>query len=99
VITPIDPKYGVKIRDDGTPVIAKNSTGEEIPTDEPTIIFRARDRLAFTMLAYYLTLCIQDGCTPEHVKGIQNRILAFGHFAAKHPERMKQPGITRGLQI
>ena len=93
----IDPKYGIKVRNDGSTVVAKNLTGEEIPADEPLILFRARDRHAFAMLCYYMTLCVQDGCTPEHLKGIENRILSFGHFAVEHPERMKQPGITRGL--
>jgi hypothetical protein len=29
--------------------------------------------------------------------GTRNRIMAFENFSRKHPERMEQPGITRGL--
>ena len=95
-IKPIDPKYGIMIQSDG-PVIVKTATGEPIPPDEPMILFRARDRHAALMLRYYLDLCRQDECTDFHIRGINNRIDAFEQFAEEHGERMKQPGITRGL--
>ena len=37
------------------------------------------------------------GSTDFHMEGIQNRIDAFKKFRREHPDRMKQPGITRGL--
>lgn len=92
----IDPKYGIRIIE-GQSVIAKTSTGEPIPDDEPLILFRARDYLALDMLRYYRSIALADGCTGFHMDGIDNRIAAFEKFRSDHPERMKQPGITRGL--
>ena len=86
----IDPKYRIVFDE-----IVKVSNGEEIPHDEPLILFRAKDRLAVSMLHKYLSLCIDDGCTPEHLNGVVERIAAFARFASEHPERMKQPGCTR----
>src|SRR5690349_952879 len=97
-IKPIDPKYGVEWFGDGSePTLVKSRTSVAIPEDEPLILFRARDRNAIRMLLFYRDLCIDDGCTPEHIAGIDNRLAAFEQFAREHPERMKQPGITRGL--
>lgn len=93
-----DAKYGVKLLPDGRPCLAKIATGDSIPADEPTMIFRARDRDAlYGAIIPYLNRCINDGCTREHRDGIHDRMEAFDHFATDHPDRMKQPGITRGL--
>lgn len=97
-IKPIDPKYGIEWFEDGRePRLVKTATGEPIPDDEPSILFRARDRHAVAMLREYRRLCSADGCTGEHIAGIDNRLESFEAFAVEHPERMKQPGITRGL--
>ena len=92
----IDPKYGIEVRD-GEPFIVKAATGEAIEDGEPLILFRARDRNAESMLHFYRGLCAADGCTEFHMEGIQNRVDTFEQFKREHPERMKQPGITRGL--
>jgi hypothetical protein len=99
---PLDPKYHIEVRSTvGSIVhnvhIVKSSNGQAIPPDEPVMLFRARDALAYRVLAYYRDLCIEDGCTTHHVDAIRNRIQAFMDFSRKHPERMKQPGVTRGL--
>ncbi len=73
-----------------------NQSGVPIPDDEPLILFRARDRLALLALRHYHRLSQVDGCTDFKLDGITNRIEAFEAFAKEHPERMKQPGITRG---
>ncbi len=86
----IDPKYRIE----GNEIL--NLTGVPIPEDEPLILFRARDRNALKMLIYYRELCTLDGCTDFHMRGIDNRIDAFGEFRDIHPDLMKQPGITRG---
>ena len=88
----IDPKYHI----DGDKIV-KTSNGEEVPLDEPLMFFRARDRNVLQMLIYYRELCRHDHCTDYHMEGIANRIEAFQAFKKEHPERMKQPGITRGL--
>lgn len=87
----IDPKYSIT----GDLEIV-NLTGVPIPDDEPLILFRARDRNALKMLYFYRRLCEADGCTDFHMTGTWNRIEAFEKFREEHPERMKQPGITKG---
>jgi len=47
------------------------------------------------MLEYYRQLCVLDGCTDFHLRGVDSRIEAFRQFAETSPT-MKQPGITRG---
>ena len=86
----IDPKYSVV----GDQIV--NLAGVPIPEDEPLILFRARDRHAARMLHYYRDLCSQDGCTEFQMRGITNRVDAFEAFRQEHPDRMKQPGITKG---
>lgn len=76
--------------------IVKKSNGEVIPEDEPIMILRARDHLALATLKFYRDLCIADGCTDYQLEGCLNRVEAFNKFAREHPERMKQPGITKG---
>ncbi len=76
--------------------IVKTSNGEPIPEDEPVFILRARDRLALEVLEYYRNICEQDGCIDFQLDGIGINIQRFDAFAREHPERMKQPGITRG---
>jgi len=77
--------------------IVKKLTGEPIPEDEPIFILRARDRLAATTITHYLTLAVQDRCTPYHLGGIVEALKAFVAFGVRNPDQMKQPGITLGL--
>lgn len=98
----IDPKFHIEIDltrpgDEDQVSIVKTSNGEPIPDDEPLILFRARDRNALATLEFYRDLCRADGCNDFHDAGIQNRIEAFRQFRIDQPERIKQPGITRGL--
>lgn len=86
----IDPKYRIE----GEQIL--NLTGVPIPVDEPLVLFRARDRNALAMLRHYRLLCEEDLCTEFHMDGIDNRIAAFAEFKQRHPERMKQPGVTKG---
>ena len=77
--------------------IVKTSNGDEVPADEPLILIRARDYLALPLLCYYADLSREDGCNDFHMNGIAKVIEEFQRFETEHPERMKQPGITRGL--
>ena len=88
----IDPRYHIK--DDR---IIKTSNDDVVPEDEPLILIRAHDRLALNLLKSYLAECEKDGCTPYQLASIDNRIAAFRKFSIDHPERMKQPGITKGV--
>jgi hypothetical protein len=95
---PIDPKFHMETQDAAPYIsIVKTSNGEPIPDDEPLMLFRARDRNVLAMLHKYRELCEADGCNEFQMDGVNNRIEAFNNFAKDHPERMKQPGITRGL--
>ncbi len=69
---------------DGDEVI-KTSNGEPIPHDEPLLILRI-----------YQQLSIVDGCNDWFLDQQQTTIADFEAFAREHPERMKQPGVTRG---
>lgn len=87
----IDEKFHV----DGDQII-KTSNGDAIPLDEPTFLIRARDRLAIRALEFYLVLSQDDGCNDYHFGKLNVEIEKFKRFRDEHPERMKQPSITRG---
>lgn len=76
--------------------IVKTSNGEPIPLDEPVFIMRARDALAVCALKHYRQLSVQDVCTDYHFEKLDGSIARFEQFAREHPERMKQPSVTRG---
>jgi hypothetical protein len=87
----IDPKFHIEDEK-----IIKTPNGEILLEDEPLFLLRARDNLALDGLREYRQTCIEAGCIDYQLEGIDERILAFEKFAIDHPERMKQPGITRG---
>lgn len=76
--------------------IIKTSNGQVIPEDEPTILFRGRDDLALPLLRHYKDLCILIGCTQYQLASMDEMIEKFQNFKLEYPERMKQPGITKG---
>jgi hypothetical protein len=71
-------------------------SGDVVPEDEPLFLLRARDHLALNTLLKYEELSLLDNCTPYHMEGIENTISGFKEFRRAHPERMKQPGVTKG---
>lgn len=77
--------------------IVKSGNGQVILEDEPLILFRARDRLAFPLLLNYLALCRTDGCNDYQLGQLGQIVDSFSKWAATNPDKMKQPGITRGL--
>ena len=70
-------------------------SGEAIPGDEPVILFRARDRKALAVLRFYL----EQAEDPHHQQAIKDRISEFEAFQREHPDRMKEPGITRHIRL
>jgi hypothetical protein len=86
----------LKYHTDGTAII-KSTNGQVVPEEEPMILFRARDWLAVPLLEYYRKLCVADGCNDHQMGLVDQRIQEFKTFIQNYPERMKQPGITRGL--
>lgn len=75
--------------------IVKKSNGEVLPDDEPLWLFRARDVLALKYLQMYTAECQTLGLDWQ-VNKAEDILQAFKDFATEHPERMKQPGVTRG---
>lgn len=88
-------KLDEKFHVDGDKIV-KTSNGEAIPDDEPVFLIRARDRLAIRALYAYQALSANDHCNDYHFEHLNKDIKAFEQFAKDHPERMKQPSITRG---
>lgn len=87
----IDGKFAI----DGDEIV-KISNGDKIPHDEPVIVLRARDHISLYALRAYRAMCIVDKCNDYQMNGIDEVIAKFEEFKKKNPERMKQPGITRG---
>jgi hypothetical protein len=90
---PIDGKFGFK---DGK--IVNLVSGQEIPEDEPLFLLRGHDHYALEAIHAYQTACVSE-CNELHNAGIQQVREKFCRFQAEHPERMKQPGITRHLKL
>ncbi len=76
----------VKVLDDGTE--------DEIPEDEPTILYRGRDKLAVPMMNFYRELCAKDGATDYQLRSMGQMITRFERYKESHAT--KQPGITEG---
>jgi hypothetical protein len=96
----IDEKHHAELinfKGEPTIVLAKTTNGTIIPEDEPTILFRGRDRLAVPMLEFYYQLCKNDGATDYQLGTMDFMINKFKQFSVDNPQTMKQPGITRGL--
>jgi len=76
--------------------IVKKSNGEILPDDEPLFLLRARDLLAVSILRFYKLMCENNPQLDWQVSKLEEAIWLFEKFKSEHPERMKQPGITRG---
>lgn len=99
-LVPIDGKFGIhKYGISTSRNIVNLVSGEPIPLDEPLFLFRARDRNSLPRLYQYLDACIDDGCNNLHLNGIRQVIAEFEKFASEHPDRMKEPGVTRHLKL
>ena len=73
------------------------SSGDAVPADEPLFVLRGRDNLALRLLDEYVRQSVEDGCNDYHFDKLEQAIRRFKAFADKHPDRMKQPSVTRGL--
>ncbi len=99
----IDGKFGISFSGRkygaGSRGIINLVSGQEIPEDEPLFLLRARDRNSLPRLYDYLKTCESDGCNDLHLSGIRQVIAEFERFQFDHPERMKEPGVTRHLKL
>lgn len=76
--------------------LIKTSNGEPVPEDEPLFIFRGRDELARRVIWEYLNMLRKEQCDRDRIIAVDQAMMRFCQFAMDHPERMKQPGITKG---
>lgn len=81
-----DPKYDI----DANGRICNAATGEPIPDDEPIMILRAKDRLAYAALDRYYRLSLAR-CDGAHCESVAERMQAFQRFSEEHPDRVKIP--------
>ena len=85
-----EPKY---FFEDGK--VFNRASGEQIPEDEPVIVFRARDNHALDVLRFYLSVI----SNAEHAIAVGKRIDDFAAFKAAHPDRMKEPDTQISLDF
>src|ERR1700723_1133513 len=78
--------------------IVNTVSGETIPEDEPLFLLRGRDHHALEAIQAYRSICAND-CNELHLDGISQAANKFAEFRIDHPERMKQPGVTRHLKL
>jgi hypothetical protein len=90
----IDGKFSVR-----NGQIVNRVSNEPIPEDEPLFLLRGRDHNAYDAILNYLQLCLDNGCNDLHLAGIRQTVQTFIEFRHSHPERMKQPGITKHLKL
>lgn len=88
----IDEKFHVE----GDQII-KTTNGDVVPEDEPLFLVRARDYLAIPLLEHYRRMSEIDGCNEWHLERLEQRIRLFEEWRDMNPDKMKQPGVTRGL--
>jgi hypothetical protein len=80
----IDRKYqtsGDITKVDGTP----------IPTDEPLILFRGKDKLLPQLLEDYRRLCEEAGSPSEHLTALDEQIKTIKSFQAANTDKVKVP--------
>lgn len=56
---------------------------DDIPDDEPVIVFRARDIATDKLLPYYAMLCMKAGSPSRHIALIQNAHERFRNWREK----------------
>lgn len=80
-----DPKYGIVIKEDGTPVLVNRKTQVEIK--EPTFILRAKDCHAVNTLLQYANQCDNE----EHVEAVMKRGIEFVEWRRVNIDKVKEP--------
>lgn len=82
----IDSKY--KIDDSGELV---KMDGTPVPTDEPLILFRAKDKLTPQLLENYKKLCQDAGSPPQQISSLDQLIQQFKDWQTANPDKVKIP--------
>lgn len=87
-----DPKYDIEviINDGGTVTgaqLVNAATGVAIPSEEPVMMFRAKDTHALSVILYYASRLSNK----LHTAAVLERVSHFAAFVKNYPERMKEP--------
>lgn len=77
-----EPKYKIE-----NGKLHNRQSGQQIPDDEPVMIFRARDKAALAAIRHYHSRVLNN----EHARAVYLRIGQFEKWAIDHPDRMKEP--------
>jgi hypothetical protein len=84
----IDGKYGMLPGGSGR---IKKLSGQDVPDDEPLIVFRAQDGMSLPMLEAYARLCREAGCLPAFMAPLYRRMADFAEWQAANPGSVKVP--------
>ncbi len=69
--------------------------GEEIPEDEPVVVFRGRDRLLPAILNIYIELCDLAGSPENHVELATGTYELVSNWQLENPHKVRTPQSTR----
>jgi hypothetical protein len=68
---------------------------DDIPDDEPVIVFRARDKHLPAVLNHYLTLCELSGSPDRHLALIRRNHERIVAWQQDHPGEVRNPDSER----
>jgi len=68
-------------------------------SDEPCIVFRAKDYIAPDVLNFYKQEAQQDGCAPEFIEAVESHLGKFIDWQKANPDKVKHPDLREGEQI
>ena len=88
---PLEPKYDINLE---TGRVVNRSSGQDIPPDEPVMLFRAQDRHLPNMLAHYfvaVTPTRGDESEYQHRLAVAKRLVQICEWQAENPLRVKTP--------
>jgi hypothetical protein len=57
----------------------------------PIFVLSAKDKFSVMVLYEYLSLCKISVCSPEHVGGVQDRIIEFNEWQNSNNKKVKRP--------
>jgi hypothetical protein len=82
-----EPKYTVNLRGR----LANRESGNPIPDDEPVMVLRGQDRVAFEAVLRYRDHAEDEEAAETILRGAFERMTAFANFALHNTFRMKDP--------
>jgi len=65
-------------------------------TDEPTIVFRAQDKLMLSVLQHYRERALAEGATDDFIAAVDQRHKEVTDWQLAHPYGIKTPDLRPG---